>query len=143
MKPKLVLGLALVLGACGVGCSSVERPRAKTSPGATVPADSTNLPVIIIDPEGRMVQKLALEQLQPSRARLMVEIPDGVSSLEQGLPFARKASGFPIVAATAYQGWFFYAYSVVKDGETFQPVQFLAGYAIKRGGRQILHWSVW
>lgn len=40
-------------------------------------------------------------------------------------------------------GWFFYATSTATDQTTHQPASFIAGYAIKKGGREIIEWSAW
>jgi hypothetical protein len=41
------------------------------------------------------------------------------------------------------KGWFFYATTAVRDEKTAAPVYFISGYAIKRGGRRVVGWSVW
>jgi hypothetical protein len=52
--------------------------------------------------------------------------------------------GSTSILAVAEQGdWLFYAISTATDQETHQPVRFIAGYAIRKAGREIIEWSVW
>jgi hypothetical protein len=56
---------------------------------------------------------------------------DAVATLEAGLSVVRPVADAPLLWATEYEGWFFY-------GAT--PV---SGFAIKKGGRDVVSWSVW
>lgn len=84
----------------------------------------------------------ALRQLTSARPLVGCEAPAPVTSLEKGLPYARKALMRPILAMSESKGWFIYATSAARK-ENGQPVFFLSGCAIKRGGRQVIHFSVW
>jgi hypothetical protein len=90
-----------------------------------------------------MVPPFAYNQLLAGQRSVIGQTKHPVFSIAAGLPDARLASKNPIVALTEQDGWFFYATSVVEDGVTLQPVQFISGLAIKRGSRQILYWSTW
>jgi hypothetical protein len=107
-----------------------------TSPGSSAKTEIA-VPVVKVAIDG-----LALKQLTSASPLVGCETPVPVVSLEKGLPYARKALRRPILAMSESKGWFVYATSVVreKDGP---PVFFLSGCAIKRGGRQVIHFSVW
>jgi hypothetical protein len=66
-----------------------------------------------------------------------------VYSISDGLPDVRTASKNPIVAATDQDDWFFFATSVATDATTHQPTQFISGFAVRHGSRQIVYWSTW
>ena len=87
------------------------------------------------------IGEFALQQLR-SPPLSFYETPAPVASLERGLPYAQKASRLPILAMSESKGWFVYATSVVRD-KNGQPVAFISGYAIKKNGRQLIHWGVW
>jgi len=71
------------------------------------------------------------------------EVAKPVSTIREGLPDVQRVSPRPILAVVEQGDWFFYATSTATDQETHQPVSFIAGYAIRKGGRQIIEWSVW
>ena len=78
------------------------------------------------------------------RPKVVAEAPAPVTSLEGGLPHAQRASELPILAMSASEKWFYYATAVGRDGYGRPRGVFNSGYAIKRGGRQvILAWSGW
>jgi len=66
-----------------------------------------------------------------------------VSAIRDGLPDVQRVSKQPILAVVEQGDWFFYATSIATDQETHQPRIFIAGYAIQKGGREIIEWSVW
>ena len=90
-----------------------------------------------------MVPPFAFNQLLAGQRSVIGQTKHPVFSITTGLPEVRMASQNAIVAVTEQDGWFFYATSVGKDEVTNQPVQFISGYAIKRGTRQIIYWSTW
>jgi hypothetical protein len=78
------------------------------------------------------------------RPKVVAEAPAPVTSLEGGLPYAQKASRLPILAMSESEGWFYYATDVGRDGYGRPRGVFTSGYAIKRGGRQVIFaWSGW
>jgi hypothetical protein len=78
------------------------------------------------------------------RPKVVSESPAPVTSLEGGLPHAQKASKLPILAMAESEGWFYYATSVGRDGYGRPGGVFNSGYAIRRGGRQVIFaWSGW
>ena len=89
------------------------------------------------------VDKNALKQVTTAAPKMGAEVSTPVSSLEAGLPHARKTADRPILAMAESGGWFFYATSVVSDEKTGAPVQFISGYAVKRDGRHVVGFSVW
>lgn len=71
-------------------------------------------------------------------------VPTPVSSLQDGLAYVQKAFKRPIVAMAESEGWFFYATTgFVGDEKAGERGIFISGYAIKRGSRQVVEWSVW
>jgi hypothetical protein len=72
------------------------------------------------------------------RPKVVAEAPAPVTSLEEGLPHAQKASKLPILAMSESEGRFYYATSVARDGYGRPRGVFNSGYAIKRGGRQVI-----
>ena len=108
---------------------------------ATSP-DSSAKPEIAVPVVKVAIDGFALKQLTSASPRVVCETPAPVVSLESGLPYARKALMRPILAMSESKGWFVYATSVVREKDG-RPVFFLSGCAIKRGGRQVTHFSVW
>src|SRR3954470_7429290 len=114
-----------------VGCFSHPKPS----------ASDVNPPVVV---SGRtpVVYETALPQLTSKTRKIAGEVAKPVITIREGLPDVQKVSQRPIMAIVEQGDWFFYATSTVTDQAT-QPVNFIAGYAIKRGGREIIEWSVW
>jgi hypothetical protein len=78
------------------------------------------------------------------RPKVVYEAPAPVTSLEEGLPYAQKASKLPILAMSESAERFFYATSVGRDGYGRPRGVLISGYAIKRGARQVVFaWSGW
>jgi len=99
-----------------------------------------NLPVPIAkNKPGETVMK----QLTGESCRVVATTPAVVTSIQAGLPHVRKIAGHRIVAAVEAEGWFVYATSAARDADTGQPVFFISGYAIKKGGREVIWYSVW
>jgi hypothetical protein len=84
----------------------------------------------------------AFKQVTSARPLVVSRAPLAVSTLKGGLPHVRKLSDRPILALSESKGWFFYATSVARD-ENGRPWWFLSGYAIKRGSRHVVGFSVW
>jgi hypothetical protein len=78
------------------------------------------------------------------RPQVVAEAPAPVTSLEGGLSLAQKASKLPILAMSESETWFYYATYVGRDGYGRPRGVFNSGYAIRRGGRQVIFaWSGW
>lgn len=120
--------LAVLLAGC---CSRPAGPAAEASSS-----------VYFLD-EGNPVPKITLPQLTSENRKIAAELARPVSALREGLPHVQRVAEHPIQAAVEQGDWFFYATSTVNDQETHRPVTFIAGYAIKKGGREIVGWSVW
>jgi hypothetical protein len=72
------------------------------------------------------------------------EAPKPVATLHGGLSHVQKAFKRPIVAMTETDGWFFYAtVAFLGDAKDGEGAFFISGYAMKRGSRQVVEWSVW
>jgi hypothetical protein len=125
MRP--LFSLVLLTGLAVVSQGSPEKPK---------PAKPA-VPVLKAD----AVYSRAVEQVTSAAPELGYRVACPVSCLEAGLHYL--PSERPILAMAESKGWFFYATSVVRDGKTGEPVSFISGYAIKRGGRQVIGWSVW
>jgi hypothetical protein len=102
-----------------------------------------NLPLVISQAGRAMVPPFAFGQLLTGQRSVIGQTRHRVFSINGGLANVRMVSQNPIVAATEQGGWFFYATSVATDDATHQPVQFISGYAIQRGSRQVIYWSTW
>jgi hypothetical protein len=102
----------------------------------------TYLPVPIVKTDRDVVFAHGLEQLKGDLRNVVATTPAAVTSIGDGLPHVRKVADYPILAATEAQGYYLYATVVVPD-EKGQPRGFISGYAIKKGGREIISWSVW
>jgi hypothetical protein len=89
------------------------------------------------------VDPLAFKQVSTASPELGYDVPRPVTSLKGGLPAVQKAADHPIIAMAESKGWFFYATSAVRDGQTGKPVFFLSGYAVKRGTRRVVGFGVW
>jgi hypothetical protein len=132
------------VGALAAGCCS--RPNA-SSP-------TVDIPIVNRQAGHTPVPPFAFSQLSAGRLSVMGQTKHRVYSISDGLPDVRAVSKNQIVAATDQDGWFFFATSVAKgsfdldnspatDVTTPQPVQFISGYAIRHGSRQIVYWSTW
>ena len=120
MRP--MSSLALLAGFALVGQGSPEKPE-PARPAVPVVKDAT-----VLFHAGH----------QKSPLNVVGEAPAPVTSLERGLPYVQKASRQPILGMSESKEWFFYATFVGRDKRIF-----ISGYAIKRGGRQIIPWNGW
>jgi hypothetical protein len=102
-----------------------------------------DIPVVRSQPGHALVPQFAFSQLSGGRLSVVGHTTHRVYSITDGLPDVRMTSKNPIVAATDQDGWFFFATSVATKTATDQPAQFISGYAIRRGTRQIIYWSTW
>jgi len=134
----MVVSLAVVAAGC---CS---HPNSSSS--------DVDVPVLRSQGSHTLVSQFAFSQLSAGRLSVVGQTKHRVYSISDGLPDVRTTSKNPIVAATDQDGWFFFATSVAKDVfdrslatevTTSQPVQFISGYAIRYGSRQIVYWSTW
>ena len=126
---RIVLSLVLLTGLVSVGHGVPENPK---------PAKPA-VPVLTAG----AVFRSALEQVTSASPKLRYNIATPITSLEAGLRHLKKTSDKPILAMAERGGWFFYATSVMRDGETGAPVSMISGYAIKRDGRRVVGWGVW
>jgi hypothetical protein len=85
----------------------------------------------------------ALKQVKSASPEPGFDAPTPVMTLEAGLLYVPNTADRPILAMAECEGWFFYATAVARDGQTGLPVSMISGYAIKRGGRRVVEWSVW
>jgi hypothetical protein len=128
------LGIIVVsLGVVIAGCCS----------GTNSSSSVVDVPVVRSQAGHTMVPPFAFSQLSAGRLSVVGQTRHRVFSISAGLPDVRIISKNPIVAATDQDGWFFFATSVATDATTHQPVQFISGYAIRYGSRQIVYWSTW
>ena len=106
------------------------------------PTSDANPPVVVT---GRtpVAYEITLPQLTSQTRKIAGKVATPVSTLREGLADVQRVSRRPILAVVEQGDWFFYATSAATDQETHQPLSFIAGYAIKKGGRQIIEWSVW
>jgi hypothetical protein len=88
------------------------------------------------------VKGFAFRQVTSATPLVVSRAAAPVPTLEGGLNLVRKFTELPILAMSEAKGWFFYATSVVQD-ENRPPTMFLSGYAIQRGGREVIRFSVW
>jgi len=114
-------------------------------------------PVVRSQTGHELVPSFAFSQLSAGRLSVVGQARHRVFSISDGLPDVRAVSKNPIVDATDQDGWFFFATSVVAgvyDTGFFDklpakvvtihlPTQFISGYAIRHGDRQIVYWSTW
>jgi hypothetical protein len=84
-----------------------------------------------------------LAQLTSKTRKIAGEVAAPLSGVMQGLPAVQRVSSRPILAVVEQGNWFFYATSTATDQTIQQPVSFIEGYAIQRGGREIIKWSGW
>jgi hypothetical protein len=61
-------------------------------------------------------------------------------SMHQALPNVQKLSRKPVVAMTQYRNWYWYATDVTRDPNTQAIQNFLAGYAVQKGGYLAWKW---
>ena len=121
------------LGVVAAGCCS--RPNSISS--------DVDVPVVSSQAGHTLVPPFAFSQLSAGRLSVKSQTRHRVYSISDGLPDVRMASQNPIIAATDQDGWFFFATSVATDATTHQPMQFISGFAIRHGSRQIVYWSTW
>jgi hypothetical protein len=108
----------------------------QASPEKRKPAKPT-VPVL----RANAVDARAVKQVTSASREDGSRIATPVSCLEGGLPYMPNKK--PILAMAEATGWFFYATSVARDAKTGEPVFFISGYAIQRGGCHVVWFSVW
>ena len=102
------------------------------------------VPVVKADAVSSFAANRLVNVVQSTTPMAGYEAPTPVSSLQEGLPYVQKTFKRPIVAMAESEGWFFYATSAfLGDEKAGEEHFFISGYAIKRGGRQVVEWSVW
>jgi hypothetical protein len=115
-----------------------------------------DVPVVGNQAGNALVPPLAFRQLSAGLS-IVGQARHRVFSISDGLPDVRTVSKNPIVDATDQDGWFFFATSAAagvfptsffdtlpaKDVTIHLPTQFISGYAIRHGSRQIVYWSTW
>ena len=102
-----------------------------------------DVPVVSNKAGQKIVPPFAFSQLSDGRLSVVGQTKHRVFSISDGLTDVRIISRNPIVAVAEQDGWFFFATSVGTDATIHQPTQFISGYAIRHGGRQIVSWSTW
>jgi len=129
---RYLIAIAVNVVVIGTGCSD----HAKHSP-------SVEKAPIEVTGRAPVAYEITLPQLTSKTRKIVREVAKPVFAIRDGLPYVQKVSQQPILAVVEQGDWFFYATSTAADQETHQPVSFIAGYAIRKGGRQIIEWSVW
>ena len=84
-----------------------------------------------------------LPQLTSNTRKILVMVEQSVTSGDEGLGHVLRNCQRGILAVVEQGDWFFYPSSAVSDQTTLAPTMFMDGYAIKRGGREIIQWSNW
>jgi hypothetical protein len=126
---RFTCSLVLLAGFAAVSPGSAEKPQ-PARPAVPVVKDAILL--------------LVFESGTSARSKGIYETPAPVTSLAEGFPYAQKASRRPILAMSESEEWFFYATSVGRDGYGRPQGVFTSGYAIKRGGCQVIRcWPGW
>jgi hypothetical protein len=122
---RFMVSLVLLMGTAVVSQGSPTKPP-PAKPAVPVVKDAILL--------------LVFESGTSGRPKVLYETPAPVTSLEEGLPYAQKASKLPVLAMSESESkeWFFYATSVGPDGHGRPAGVFTSGYAIKRGGCQVI-----
>jgi len=120
---RFTYSLGLLAGLVAVSLGNPAKPQ-PTRPAVPVVKDAILL--------------LSFESGTSARSKGVPETPAPVTSLAEGLPYAQKASRRPILAMSETEEWFFYATSVGRDGYGRPQGVFTSGYAIKRGGCQVI-----
>ena len=85
----------------------------------------------------------ALPQLGRASTPVLLKTRRPVVSAVQALPGIQKSANRPIIAVTEYKDWYWFATDVSWDSETKTIRVFIGGYAVQKGGRMVLKWSVW
>lgn len=131
---RFMLSLVLLTGLSVVSQGRAEKPQPSKAAVPVVKADA-----VISFASNQLVKVVQSETPMPGH-----EVPMPVSSLQEGLPYLQKTFKRPIVAMAESEGWFFYAtIASLGDEITGDAAVFISGYAIKRGSRQVIEWSVW
>jgi hypothetical protein len=126
------IGCLLLLAA---GCGGGGGATSTIPPGPSVPFLATT-------PKHSFVYAMAFTQLTSASPKRIGQAAAAVESALAGLPEIRRVAPHPIVAMTEDRGWFIYATST--GGEVTNPtVSFISGYAIRKGSKDIIEWSVW
>jgi hypothetical protein len=127
----LVVSISLLLA---VGCT--------THPNLT---SSQSSEVVVFEDASHTGNTLDMALGQVTGADTVAEfkIRKPAALLPQVLSEVQSAADRPIVAATEYAGWFWFATDVARDSETKKVRTFLRGYAIQKNSRSVMKWSVW
>jgi hypothetical protein len=100
-------------------------------------------PPTVVSGRTLVAYETTLPQLTSKTRTIAGEVAKPVATVREGLPHVQRVSQRPILAIGEQGHWFFYGTSTATDQTTHQPVRFIAGYAIEKGGREIIEWSVW
>lgn len=130
-----VCSLLLLVGSGPVGHDTVGRPD-KAAVGGE------KLLIVKHDPHNPVVLENVLQQVTENPHSAVSKSAVPVLSIQHGLEVVRKASKEPVLAAVEVDGWFFYG-TVVLNHQHGRPGLFISGYAIRRGGQDVIGFSVW
>ena len=121
--------LILRLGVVASGCYSRDHSSSSV----------LDIPVVSSKTNHGIVPPLIFSQLSDGRQSMAGQTRHRVFSIRDELAEVRTVFLHPIVAATDQSGWFFFATSVVTDGITHEPAQFISGYAVQHRSKQIVY----
>ncbi len=129
--------IALLLLIVLAGCATQNN----TSTFTTSQLDNV---VVLADPSiTANALAVALNQVRNPNAPVAASLPKPATAPLQALPAVKKVAERPIIAITEYQDWLWFATDAVRDPRTQVIGSFLAGYAVQKGGRDLIKWGVW
>jgi len=144
---KLGLLFTAVLSIGVIGCDKPE-PSAPVSTPAPVAKSVVNGDESEIDADaikrveyvdGSTLQKIAIAQLSGNLKNVVGTSTHQIDDLESGYILVRKYAKLKIEAVSESPEWFLFG-TTVSVGE--RPI-FINGYAVARGGTEVIEWGTW
>jgi len=86
---------------------------------------------------------VALSQISGSDVKVAFELSYPASSVRGVLSQLKERINAPIIAATEFKNWFWFATSVAHENKDINALIFIAGIAVHKGKIKVINWSVW
>ena len=132
--------ICLMLVATLIGCAHSKPGAEDKAAGNEVAVEL--VPVLEDVSTTRSSLDTAFKQLKRGDAKVVLKLDKSAGSMNAALTDVRRVSGKSIISMVEYEGWYWFASSVVRN-ERGWPRVYIAGYAVEKGGRQVIEWSVW
>jgi hypothetical protein len=131
----------LVFLAATAGCASHGGHESTFVVASGSAGDLSNVTVLADPAFTAPTLDVGLDQVGNSKAAAIGTLPKSATSALQALAGVRRLARRSVVAVTEYRNWLWFATDVTIDEQTKAVTAFTGGYAVQKGGRQVMKWG--